>query len=217
MAEETTEAPKGIFQSLLQKEPLAAGINLLGTAIAAGFQPTRSDSFVDFDARTKRQFKEGSDISRAAADKYSDYISRLGAQRYAALDRDYMGMIEEARKIGALTASDINRSFNAQLGAAGQRMISSGLANTTVAPGVSALVNRERANALSRAGSEQARLMTGLLGQRASALYGARMATDAELLGLEGREYGIANMLAQRLATPTQTQKKSGSFFEKVF
>lgn len=207
----------GIFKTLLGNDPVTAGLNIAGTAIIAGMQPRRSDSFVDFDARSRSNFDQGTGISDKASRKYRQQISRLGAQRYQALERDYNNMLSEARNIGSLVSQDINQSFNAQLGAANQRMLSSGLANTTAAPGVSALINRERANALSRAGSQQSQLLTGLLGQRAAGLARERSVTDAALLGVRGQDYSIRNMLAQRLATPTQTTQKSGSFFESIF
>lgn len=207
----------GIFKTLLGNDPVSAGLQLAGTAIVAGMQPTRTDTFVDFDARSRANFEAGTKRSDAASRKYRQNISRLGAQRYQALERDYNDMLSEARNIGSLVSQDINRSFNAQLGAANQRMLSSGLASTTAAPGVAALINRERANALSRAGSQQSQLLTGLLGQRAAGLARERAVTDAALLGVRGQDYAIRNMLAQRLATPTQTSKQSGSFFEKIF
>jgi hypothetical protein len=207
----------GIFKTLLGNDPVSAGLKLAGTAIVAGMQPTQTDTFVDFDARSRANFQRGTKLSDAASRKYRQNISRLGAQRYQALERDYNDMLLEARNIGSLVSQDINRSFNAQLGAANQRMLSSGLASTTAAPGVAALINRERANALSRAGSQQSQLLTGLLGQRAAGLSRERAVTDAALLGVRGQDYAIRNMLAQRLATPTQTQKQSGSFFEKIF
>jgi hypothetical protein len=198
-------------------QSLSPWADLIGTGLQVLTYNPDSKSYVDFDATARRNFKEGTRLSDAASKSLRDSLSRMGAQRYQALVSDYDQQLAEARKIGSQTMRDISQSYDAQAGRVGQGLISSGLYNTTVAPGLNALVNRERSAALSRAGSQQASLMTGLLGQRASALAGERSALDAALSGILGQDYSIRATLAQRLATPSQKTERSGSILDSIF
>jgi hypothetical protein len=194
---------------------VAEALNPWDSIVSSGIQLLTSNpnqmTFTDFDARSRRNFEQGTALSDRASEDIRSQLAAMGAQRYRALEADYDRQLQSARDIGDQAIRDISSSYDAKMGGARQGLVSSGLFNTTVAPGVGALVNRERANAISRARSQQAAMFTGLLGQRASALAGERTALDSALSGILGQDYAIRNMLAQRLATPTQRTEGYGS------
>lgn len=165
---------------------------------------------VDFSKKARQNFTAGTRISDEASEKIRRSLEAMGAQRYQALQQDLDAQIGEARNIGLMNVRDINAAYNAQQGKANQGLISSGLFNTTVAPGMRAMVERERANSLTRARGQQAQLMTGLLGQRASALAQERSALDSALANILGSDYQIRAGLATQLSQPDQVRKRSG-------
>ena len=190
--------------------------SMAGTAAQMLFTPTESTSYKKFDAGARQRFNEGTKIQGAAAKKYMDQLRSMGAQRYQALQSDLDDQLFAARQVGQRVFEDINASYDAQQGAANQSLISSGLYNSTVAPGMRAMVNRERGNALQRAGGQQAQYISGILGQRAAALAAERAGLDSALSGVLGDTYGLRAGLAQQLATLPEVQKKSGSLFDKL-
>lgn len=188
---------------------------MIGSLFTAGNQRDKETKRVMFDKRARQNLADAISVSDPASQMFRDQMLQLGAQRYSALESDLNRQMEEARKIGRNTFSEINRSYDALGGRTNQGLVSSGLFNSTVASGARALVNRERSRALSNAGSQQASLLTGLLGQRASMLAGERASLDNTLANSYLADFNLRNQMARGLAIPSEAP--GPSFFQKLF
>lgn len=199
----------GFLGFLEASQPIAA---IGGSLLQAALTPTGQRQFTRFTAADDADFAKGRVASKRAADAYAKDIRKMGAQRMNALRKDLDIQLQEAKKVGRQIGRDISSGFDAQANAANQRMLSSGLSNTTVASGMNALVNRERGNALSRFAGQQASYISGILGQRASALAAERNFLDSQLSPIMGSDFSLRNMRAQRMGmSGTTSQEGYGS------
>jgi len=187
---------------------------VISSLFSAGNQRDKETARPVFDEQAAENLKYAIGISDPASKKFRDQMRSLGSQRYSALEADLNSQLQEARNIGKDTFSEINRSYNALGGKTNQGLVSSGLFNSTVASGARSLVNRERARSLSSAGSQQASLLTGLLGQRASMLAGERASLDNSLSNSYLADFNLRNQMARGLAVPSQSP--GPSFFERL-
>ena len=199
----------GVLGFMSAMGPLA---ELGGSLLQAAITPTGQRQFTRFTAEDDADFTRGRVASKRAADAYAKDLRKMGAQRMNALRKDLDLQLQEAKQVGRQIGRDIASGFDAQAGAANQRMLSSGLSNTTVSAGMNALVNRERGNALSRFAGQQASYISGILGQRASALAAERNFLDSQLSPIIGSDFALRNMRAQRMGTSgTTSQEGYGS------
>lgn len=206
---QTASGGTGLLGFLQASEPLAA---LGGSFLQAAFTPTSQRTFTRFTAQDDADFLRGRVSSRRAAEDYAKDIRKMGAQRMTALRKDLDLQLQEAKQVGRQVGRDIASGFDAQAGAVNQRLLSSGLSNTTVSAGMNALVNRERGNALSRFAGQQASYISGILGQRASALAAERNFLDSQLSPIMGSDFALRNMRAQRMGmSGTTSQEGYGS------
>lgn len=188
---------------------------VISSLFSAGNQRDKEVSRPVYNKESRRNLQDAIGISDPASKKFRDQMRQLGAQRYSALESDLNNQMREARNIGMNTFNEINKSYDALGGRTNQGLVSSGLFNSTVASGARSMVNRERARSLANAGSQQASLLTGLLGQRASMLAGERASLDNSLANSYLADFNLRNQMAKGLAVPTQAP--GPSFFERIF
>jgi len=220
-ARNETSGKSGGMKSKLQAfadfgEGIAPFTALAGDIFGLMARPSEQTRFTRFTEEDRAAMEGGARMTESAGRDYIKSLRSMGAQRMSALRSDLDLQLSEAGKVGQQIARDINKSYDAQLGATGQRMISSGLSNTTVASGMDSLVNRERSNALSRFAGSQAQYISSILGQRAAALAAERNFLDTQVAGIEAVPFQIRAAYAQRQGQGTQVSGSSGSMFEQI-
>lgn len=176
-----------------------------------------------FDSRQLPAFNQSLQGSDEASRRLMELIRQLGGQRSAALQGNLDEQIASVRGMGGQALSDINRRYNSAQGGVGQNLANRGLYNSTVAPGMQALVNRERNSALGQENDRQRQYFGGLLGQRASMLDQALASQNAALAQVGSQDYGLRTLLPQAIASSrvtsqqNQEKQKRGGFLSGIF
>ena len=180
---------------------------------------SQTSGWSGFDRSQLPLFNQALGQSDAASAQLRSQINAQNAQRMNALNTNLNQQMVNAQGYGNQAISDVNQRYNSAQGGVGQQMASRGLYNSTVAPGMSALVERERNQALGQAQARQQQYMGSLLGQRTSALDNALTQGQGTLNQLGFQDYGLRSLLPQAVAqsrtsgstTTTQsTDKKKG-------
>ena len=108
----------------------------------------------------------------------------------------------------------VSRRYNSAQGQVGQSLASRGLYNSTIAPGMSALVERERSAALGQARQRQASMMGSLFGQQAQLMDAADAQRISQLANIGANDYRLRTLLPTSIAnnrvTSTQAIRKGG-------
>jgi hypothetical protein len=190
---------------------LASG-SLLGTKDRVNSSGTSS-----FDISKLPDFYRSLEGSDQASRQLMELIRQLGGQRQQALQGNLDNQIAAVQGYGGQALRDINQRYNSAQGGVGQSLTNRGLYNSTVAPGMSALVNRERNNALGQETDRQRQYFGGLLGQRAQLLDRATSEQNNALAQVGSQDYGLRAMIPQaiansRVSTDNQVNRKGGIF-----
>lgn len=220
---------------MIQFGPLLQG---LGTAGAQGLMSgnlfgttDRSNSNTNgttasrFDTSQIPLFNQSLGQADQASAQLMALIRALAGQRQQELAGNLDQQLAEIRGLNAQENRDINQRFNAQQGGVGQNLANRGLYNSTVAPGMRALVERERSQALGQSDARQRQLMGGVLGQRAMALDNVTANMNQGLAGVGAQDYQLRTLLPQQIAssrvsnqqTQTKATQKKGGIFSRLF
>jgi hypothetical protein len=216
---------------MIQFLPLLQG---LGTAGAQGLMSgnlfgtqdrsnTSGSSSSRFDASQIPLFNQQLAQTDQASARLMELIRSLGGQRQQELMGNLNQQLAEMRGLNAQENRDINQRFNSQQGGVGQTMANRGLYNSTVAPGMRALVERERSQALGQSDARQRQLMGGLLGQRAQMLDSVTAGVNQGIAGAGAQDYQMRQLLPQAIASSrvgtqrSNTTTQRGGIFSRLF
>ena len=162
------------------------------------------NAFFRFDPRQRQQFEDALGMSDQYSMNLQDQLQGINAQRMQDFRQGTEDQLAAVRGLERQAAQDINRSYDAMSNRAAGQAIGSGLGNTTVAPGMRALVERERGAALSRNANAQAALLSGILGQRAAGLDAIAGQNYQTALNLGGERLRPRANLTSSLGQATQ-------------
>lgn len=199
---------------------VAASPNILDSLFGSTTTSNTSGSS-RFDMSQLPAFNQALQGTDAQSAQLSALIRALSGDRQAALDQGYGQQLAAMQGMGNQAVSDINRRYDSAQGGVGQSLASRGLYNSTVAPGMSALVERERNAALGQEGARQQQMLSGVLGSRTAAMDNALASRNQSLIGLGEQDYQLRSLIPSAIARSTvntqqQTNKKKG-FFSKLF
>lgn len=177
--------------------------------ILMGLGAPDPNAFMRLDPRQRAGYMRSLQEADQYAQNINERLGQMSQQRAAGLEESIGRQLSAVEGVGAQSASDINARYDAMSARQANNMAQSGFGNTTAVPGVQALVERERSNALRRNADSQALLLNNILGQRTSAMdniAATQYGTAANLFsgGLTPR-YGLANNL-----TATQEYNEPG-------
>jgi hypothetical protein len=216
---------------MIQFGPLLQG---LGTAGAQGLMSgnlfgtqdrsnTSGSSTSRFDKSQIPLFNQQLAQSDQASAQLMALIRALGGQRQQELSGNIDQQLAEIRGMGAQENRDINQRYNSQRGNVGQGLASRGLYNSTVAPGMNALVERDRNAALGQADARQRQYLGGVLGQRAQMLDNVSASQNQGLTQVGMQDYGLRTLIPQQIASSrvsnqkSNTTTKKGGIFSRLF
>jgi hypothetical protein len=208
---------QGLFTSGAQG--LMSG-NLFGTSDQSNTNGTSSSRF---DTSQIPLFNRQLAQTDQASAQLMALIRALSGQRQQELSGNLDQQINEIRGMGAQENRDINQRYNSQQGGVGQNLANRGLYNSTVAPGMRALVERERNSALGQADARQRQYLGGVLGQRAQALDNVTAAQNQGLTQVGMQDYGLRTLIPQQIASSrvgtnqSKTTTKRGGIFSRLF
>jgi hypothetical protein len=156
-----------------------------------------------------------------ASAKLAELIRALSGQRLQQLQGNLDQQLNAVQGIGLQANRDINQRYNSQQGNVGQSLANRGLYNSTIAPGMSALVERERNAALGQERDRQRQYLGGIYGQRASALDQVNAQQNQSLGQLGMNDYQLRAMIPQQIASSRITSNnnvtKKGGIFSSLF
>lgn len=158
-----------------------------------------------------------------ASARLMELIRSLGGQRQQQLTGNLDQQLAEIRGLGNQENADINQRFNSQQGGVGQQMANRGLYNSTVAPGMRALVERERSQALGQADARQRQYLGNVLGQRAQMLDNVTANVNQGIAGAGAQDYQMRQLLPQAIASSrigsnqSKSVTKKGGIFSRLF
>ncbi|KAA1261608.1 hypothetical protein LF1_41590 [Rubripirellula obstinata] len=194
--------------------------SLFGTT---GTQSRNGTTSRRFDASQLGLFNKQLGVADQASAKYANFLRGLSGQRTGALRADLDRQLDAVQGYRQQEIADTNRRYDSRQGNVGQSLANRGLYNSSVAPGMNALVERERNSALGQARSRQQQYMGGIMGQRAQLLDNANVNSLNQLAQLGGQDYQLRTLLPQNIArstvgtTTNQTTNKTGGLFSSLF
>ena len=161
----------------------------------------------------------------AASGRAADVFRTINAGQRAALQRAFDEQLAAVAGVGGQEIADLNRRYNGARGAVGQRTASRGTYNTTIAPAMQAMVERERNAAVGAARDRQSRLFGQIYGQRNAQLAAAESAAAGRLSSLAMGDYQLRGLIPAALAsnrttdtrTRSKTKTKKGGLFSGLF
>ena len=128
------------------------------------------NGYLRLDPRQRTAFNEALGVSDQYSLGLQNQLQNMNMQRSNAYRAGVEDQLNAVRGLERQAAMDINASYNALGNRRAGQLIGSGFGNTTVAPGIRAMVERERSSALARNANAQAGLLSSILGQRAAGL-----------------------------------------------
>lgn len=158
-----------------------------------------------------------------ASARFAEMIRQLNSQRMQQLQGNLDQQMNAVQGLGQQAMRDINQRYDSRQGGVGQTMANRGLYNSTVAPGMRALVERERNNALGQEQDRQRQYFGGLLGQRAMAMDQVSAGQNQALQSLGAQDYGLRAIVPQQIASSRisnardNTVTKRGGIFSRLF
>jgi hypothetical protein len=193
------------------------GTRLFGSAP----QQTSGTGRTGFDMSSLPQFQQLFGQAQAAAGTLGQRIGTENAARRAEALRGFDRQRSVLGDVFGQNIRNINQRYDSRLGGARQGAASSGLYNTSVLPGMSALVDRERNRALGGAYDRRAQMLGGVEGQQTQMLDQLQqqriMQQLAPLLQLFGTQLMPAQVAGGATATRTDQTQKSKGLLSKLF
>jgi hypothetical protein len=162
---------------------------------ATGMESTR------FDESSIPLFNQQMAATNQAAQQYQGQLQSLFGDRIGALQNDLAAQRNAVSGFGDQEIADINRAYGARAGAVNQSLVSRGLSNSTIAPGMQALNLREQNQALGQARSRQQQYLGSLFGQQAAMMDTARAQQAGALASVGNQQFQLQTLLPTRIAT----------------
>lgn len=197
------------------------GSSLMSGSLLGTRDRSTSSGSSRFDMNMLPAFYQALGMTDQSSGSLANALRQAGGQRTAMLTNNLDRQLEALQGYGGQAITDINRRYNSQQGNVGQSLANRGLYNSTVAPGMSALVERERNSALGQEQDRQRQLLAGVLGQRAGALDQVQASQNQQLAQLGFQDYGLRSMLPQAIASSRvstdRTRTTRGGLFSRLF
>lgn len=194
--------------------------SLLGTMDKGTSSGTSSSRF---DMKMLPEYYKALGVTDQSSAGLANMLRQISGQRTASLQGNLDDQLNALQGYGNQAITDINRRYNSQQGGVGQSLANRGLYNSTVAPGMSALVERERNSALGQEQDRQRQLLAGVYGQRAQMMDQVQANQNQALAQLGFQDYGLRSILPQAIASSrvstqkTNSVQKKGGLFSRLF
>jgi hypothetical protein len=212
-----------MFGSEFARNAIGPAMGAVGSGSLFGTRGTQSSSgSTRFDMSQLPALNQQLAQSDQASQQFMEFLRQLGGQRQAGLQADLDGQLATIQGLGNQENQDINRRYNSQQGGVGQSLANRGLYNSTVAPGMRALVERERNAALGQADARQRQYLGGVLGKRAQLLDSASDQQNQSLDGVGMSNLGLRQeiprqMISSSQITDSNQTTKRGGIFSRLF
>jgi hypothetical protein len=211
MAETANDLITGLFHGLN---------SLFGTK---GTQNGSTFGRTGFDASVLPLFGDALKTSDTASQALRNQILGLTNQRRSNLSSALQRQSNVVQGLNNQEMANINTRYNSQQGAVRQDLVSRGLNNSTIAPGMQALVERERNRALGDSNARQSSLLGNIYGQQAQSLDNVDAGQMNLLSQLGFQDYGLRALLPQAIASSrtsqssTQGTTRNAGLLERIF
>jgi hypothetical protein len=184
----------------------SSGSSPLGDALGAVLMGLSmpGSPYLRMNPRQREQYNQERQVFNTESLALQDQLMNLNAQRLASLDQNIGRQISAVQNVGNQARADVGSRYNAMQGRTGQQLGASGLYNSTVAPGMRALVERERGAAMNRVNEQQSAMLSNIYGNRAQSLDAVTAAGNQIAMGMGDLRLAPQRNLAMSLSQPQQ-------------